>query len=225
MSSLPQFVLISDAARVGKARFLDVLCAAIGAGLPAVLLREPEWSRPEVRDLTEEVLRLAPREFRILAHRDATLARDLGLAGVHLGGGRPETIGEARRVLGDTALVGYSAHAQDECQRAAEFGADYAFFSPVFSPLSKDYGLEPVGFDGLRQACSAGVLPLYALGGLRPEHAAEVRACGAAGIAGIGAILEASDPAAAMREFLVGLGSPTEPPGGRGPRAEVSGGS
>jgi thiamine-phosphate pyrophosphorylase len=214
VNSLPEFVLISDAARVGTARFLDVLCAAIGAGLPAVLLREPEWSRSEVRGLTEEVLRIASRELCILAHRDATLTRDLGLAGVHLGGGRPETIGEARRVLGDSALVGYSAHSQDECQRAAEFGADYAFFSPVLPPLSKDHGLEPVGFDGLRQACSAGHLPLYALGGLRPEHAAAVRACGAAGIAGIGAIIDASDPAAATREFLLGLKFPSGPPGG-----------
>ncbi len=208
MSGPGPLVLISDAARVGEARFLDVLCAALEAGLPAVQIREPSWGLDEVSTLVERVLDLVGASGRpdvvLLVSRRAELVERFGLAGVHVGGGRPEAVAAARAIAPRGALVGYSAHSIPEIEEAARHGADYASYSPVFGAISKRHALEPVGLEGLRLACRAATIPVLALGGILPEHAPRIREAGAAGAATIGGILDAEDPGAAVREFLAG---------------------
>ena len=48
---------------------------------------------------------------------------------------------------------------------------------------------------------AAGRTPVVALGGVTAERAPELRAAGAAGMACIGAVLNAEDPAAAARDL------------------------
>lgn len=235
--SLPPLILISDAERLGEERFLRACLAAVGAGLRAVLLREPLWDEERVRDLLLGVRdRLAragaaassppgrPPPVRLLVGRRPELARDVGADGVHVGGGRPEDVARARSVVGPEALVGFSAHCAGEIAEAAGRGADYAFFSPIFGAISKRHALPPVGIEGLREACRVSPIPVHALGGVRPEHAGEIRRAGAAGAAMIGAILDAADPAASVRGFLDGWRArevepgPGEVPRGSAPR-------
>jgi thiamine-phosphate pyrophosphorylase len=218
---LPPLILISDAERVGEDRFLDACFAAFGAGLRAVLVREPGWGTERVRDLIRRVregIPPAPRDpgdlpLWLLVGRRPELAQEAGADGVHVGGGRPEEVARARSVVGPDPLVGYSAHAIAELVEVARQGADYAFFSPVFGALSKRHTLVSVGIEGLRRACVASSIPVYALGGVIPAHAGEIRRAGGAGAAMIGAILDASDPAAAVREYLRGWREAESPPG------------
>lgn len=59
--------------------------------------------------------------------------------------------------------------------------ADLITFGPVFESPGKG---EPVGLDALREACQ-GKVPVFALGGVNWENAADCVAAGAEGIAGI----------------------------------------
>lgn len=203
--------LISDAARVGEAKFFEALEAALRAGLRRVQLREPAWD-PErfeafVKDAADFIRNGPWRDALILVSRRADLVDRLGLDGVHVGGGKPEDVRAARAAVRAGSIVGYSAHSIEEILEAARQGADYVSYSPIFGSLSKRHPLEPVGIEGLRRACSASPIPVYALGGILPEHAAEIRRAGAAGAAMIGGILDAADPAAAVRGFLEGWAS------------------
>ncbi|WP_238180068.1 thiamine phosphate synthase [Methylobacterium haplocladii] len=105
-------------------------------------------------------------------------------------------------------LIGLSAHSLGDVRRAAQADATYTTLSPVFSTASKPGYGPALGLDALHAAAAIG-LPLIALGGIAPEHAAACRKAGAAGIAVMGGIMRAADPAVATRRYLKALGAST----------------
>jgi thiamine-phosphate pyrophosphorylase len=108
----------------------------------------------------------------------------------------------ARQVLGAEALIGASTHNLIEAQAAADGGADFLVFGPVFfTPSKAPYG-EPVGLAALRAVRSAVKTPILAIGGIKKDNVEQVLATGADGIAVISAIIAADDPAAATRDLL-----------------------
>ncbi len=134
----------------------------------------------------------------------ADVAAAVGADGVHLpADGLP--VSAARRIVGD-GLVGCSTHDSDELRVAHSDGADFVTFSPVWSPISKSDDRATHGREGLAAAVEAldsweSQMRLYALGGVGHERAEVCRDVGA-GIATIGGIAGADDPAEAVRVYL-----------------------
>ncbi len=81
-----------------------------------------------------------------------------------------------------TELWVVSAHSATQVSRADALGADVALVSPVLPTVSHP-GLEALGWAGLRELVAASRLPVYAQGGLGPEHLQTARAAGAVGVA------------------------------------------
>ncbi len=213
MRPLPPLYAITDLAR-GERALLDALSGAFRGGLRWVQVRERDLAEEDYRRLVERIRELAPADAIITLNRRVALVEPLGVAGVHTGGD-PRRVAEARDALPAGALVGYSAHTPEEVDRVAGLGADYVSYSPVFRPRSKPSSLPPVGLHGIEALCARVRVPVFALGGVGPEHAARIRRAGAAGMAAIGAILDAPDPAAAVRAFLENwrtAGGPAEAP-------------
>lgn len=114
---------------------------------------------------------------------DVALA--VGAYGVHL----PEAdipIADARELLGGDKLVGRSVHSVDAARAAAEAGADYLVFGPVYETATHP-GRPAVGIDALREVCAAVKVPVLAIGGIDGERVPEVLSVGAGGYAAIGA--------------------------------------
>jgi thiamine-phosphate pyrophosphorylase len=81
-------------------------------------------------------------------------------------------------------------------------GADYITLSPVFLTDSKPgYGpaLDPDGFHAIAKALD---VPALGLAGITARNAPAVRDAGAAGIAVMGDIMRADDPATAMSALI-----------------------
>jgi thiamine-phosphate pyrophosphorylase len=78
-------------------------------------------------------------------------------------------------------------------------------FGPVyFTPSKAAFGL-PQGAVALKKIVENITLPVYAIGGIKPENIREVMGAGARGISLISAVLAAADPQLAsgrMRELL-----------------------
>lgn len=167
----------------GIAALLRLIERNARAGIEWVQIREKDLEGRALAELVSEAMRRAPGA-KILVNSRADVALACGAAGLHLPADSPPPR-SFRPVCPPGFLIGVSCHTLDELRRAESEGADYAFFSPVFRPLSKDDPRPPHGLDGLRRACSAVRIPVLALGGVTAENAAACAAAGAAGVAGI----------------------------------------
>ncbi len=90
-------------------------------------------------------------------------------------------------------LIGVSCHSIEAAQSAADSGADYIFFGPVFATPSKTAFGAPQGLGRLAQVCRVVKIPVLAIGGITRDNAASCIAAGAAGIAAIRLFQDAAD--------------------------------
>jgi thiamine-phosphate pyrophosphorylase len=134
----------------------------------------------------------------LLLNDDWRLAAALGL-GAHLGAA-DGALREARAALAPDAILGASCYDEFErAHRAAGEGASYlalgAFFPSGTKPLARR---APVSL--LAQARVLG-RPLVAIGGIRADNGATLLAAGADLLAVLGAVFDAPEPVAAVRDL------------------------
>lgn len=204
--------LITDrklAGERGLAATIEIALQAAAEFAPhppiAVQLREKDLDARRLLELAREVSKVCrPFGVPILINGRVDVALAAGADGVHLPADGI-TAADARKLLGPSKLIGVSTHDVNEIARAAEQGADFAVFGPVFAPISKGTYTAPCGPDGLAAACRGASIPVFALGGITAARLPELRNSGAAGTAAIGAVIGAADPAPAVRELLEGL--------------------
>jgi thiamine-phosphate pyrophosphorylase len=163
---------------------LPIIEQAVAAGIDLIQIRERDLPVRSLLALVEEaVKRAGAGPTGILVNDRLDVAVAAGAAGVHLPAhGFP--VDEVRRNYPEL-LIGASTHNLEELCRAADGGADFAVFGPVFeTPSKKAYG-PPVGLEKLAEAARAVNIPVLALGGVTLENAADCMRAGAAGLAAI----------------------------------------
>lgn len=200
---LPPLVVLTDGSATGSRPLAAVVAAAVAGGARAVVLREKHLPRAERRDLALAVAAvLAPVGGVLLVASDAALGADpaVGAAGVHLAASDPLPPGA------DGQLVGRSCHSPADVAAAGAEGCAYATLSPIHpSPSKPGYG------PALGTGALAGLpLPVWALGGVDATNATACVAAGAAGVAVMGAVMRAPDPAATVEVLcraLAGAGA------------------
>ncbi len=123
--------------------------------------------------------------------------------GVHVGQDELP-VKDVRRIVGPKMFIGVSTHSIEQARQAVLDGADYLGVGPTFPSGTKQFKEFPG--TALLRAVSAEVrLPSFAIGGINCANLAEVVEAGFARVAVGGAVVAASDPAAAVRELLAGL--------------------
>lgn len=195
-------------------RLLVVVDAAARAGAAVVQVRAKEAGG---RVFTEAVVAVA----EVVAGRSAVLVNDrvdVALAarhagarvdGVHLGQDDLDPLA-ARELLGDDALIGWTAH-RDAHLRAAEAfpdgTIDYLGVGLIRPTTSKADGPPVLGVDGFGSFALATSLPCIAIGGVRATDVPDLVSVGASGVAVVSAICAAPDPGAATAEFVTAIGA------------------
>src|SRR5690606_14516275 len=101
----------------------------------------------------------------------------------------------ARRLLGDSAIVGATASTIDQALRAAGQGADYIGFGPVFETRSKANPASVKGLAMLRMVCREVPIPIIAIAGITADRVPAVIEAGAHGVAVMTAVTTAPEPA------------------------------
>jgi thiamine-phosphate diphosphorylase len=192
-------MLVTDRARA-RLPLPELVRLAVDGGVNAVQVREKDLSEAELTDLTAKVVSAAGGKAWVVVNGSLTVANALGI-GVHLPEDGP-SIEQARAKLGNSAIVGRSVHSVHEAANSQ--GADYLIAGPVSHTRSK-LGLNPMTMDAFAAITNLADCPVFAIGGVTPANLTSTLACGALGVAVIGAICEADDPksaAAGLRRAL-----------------------
>jgi len=173
---------------------------AIKGGVNLIQLREKDLPTGELLTLAMR-LREVTRGHALLVINDRLdVAMAAGADGVHLPeNGLPVAI--ARWLLGQHTLIGRSVHSEEAATEAEQAGADYVQLGTIYATESKP-DAKPAGPGLVRKVSGAVTIPVLAVGGVRPDNAAEVIEAGASGASVISAIQGADDPQAAARQLV-----------------------
>jgi len=166
---------------------------AVKAGADGVQLRQTRWSEQQwlgcwvsIQSLCEKlgvplILNSPPERLRASAD------------GLHLSAASLQKMTESgalqalRAVLSARGIwLSASCHSDSELALAQVQGLDWVTLSPVEKTVSHPEQA-PMGWDDFESLVGAATLPVFALGGMTPELEPKARACGAQGIAAIGA--------------------------------------
>jgi len=191
---LPVLVALSpgDLREEDARGFLGRVERAVAGGLEALILRERELSDRAYAQLGRQLRALVRT---LVVHDRGHLVALLGADALQLGHhSLPPSVAATGIPLG------FSAHMHDTPEARA--GADFLLLGPVLATKSKEGLVEPLGFEGLARECAREPRPIWAIGGLKPEHAAAVRTAGARGLAVLSGVLGADDPGHAARSYL-----------------------
>jgi thiamine-phosphate pyrophosphorylase len=164
---------------------LDYIAAAealIEGGARILQLRHKSfWSR-KTFELAKQIARLCQSAgIPFVVNDRADYAAILGTA-LHVGQD-DLTPNDARRVIGHSAILGYSTHSHEQIRAAENDLVDYLAFGPVFQTVSKDRPDPTVGIAGLRAARALTGKPLVAIGGITRDNACTCWNAGADSVA------------------------------------------
>jgi thiamine-phosphate pyrophosphorylase len=186
---------------------LEVAKAAIAGGCDLIQVREKDLAGGPLLALAREIVEAAKppaRRCSVVVNDRLDVALAAKAAGVHLpADGLP--IDQVRRAAGKRWVIGRSVHSLAEARQAQKEGADYLIFGPVFETPGKAAFGPPQGPDALRKVVEGVRVPVWAIGGITPGRAAELRGLTIAGVAAISCIASAPDPAEAVRALRAAL--------------------
>jgi thiamine-phosphate pyrophosphorylase len=199
----PPLLVVTDRA-LARRPLAAIVAAALAAGCRWVSLREKDLPEDEQVPLLRALLPLARKHgARLMLHGEASLAKLAGADGVHLPSGSDTAA--ARALLGPGKLIGVSIHSVTEAAAIDPHAADYALAGPAFETPSKPgYGPE-IARRGLLEIARATRVPVLAIGGINTARVGEVIAAGCAGVAVMGGVMRAADPAREVGALIATL--------------------
>ncbi|MGB6933970.1 MAG: thiamine phosphate synthase [Acidobacteriaceae bacterium] len=190
------------------ARLLELAAIWAANGISYIQVREKDLSARDQVELVRAVIRAVravggnSNTPKVLVNSRADVALATGAHGVHLPSGpdalTPEEVRSIFALAGETGLpaISVSCHTIEEVTSARKHSPDCILFAPVFEKqLARPGAIESeksaavlpgTGLKLLEQACrEAAPVPVFALGGVTAENAADCIRAGAAGVAAI----------------------------------------
>ncbi len=174
---------------------------ALKAGVKAIQLREKDLPIKEVfkmalwmRDLTKEY------DAKLFINDRTDVAIAVKAEGLQLSQNSMPV--HAVRKITNNLLIGVSTHSIEEGIKAEKEGADFITFGPVYETPSKSGYYNTTGIESIRDLKMHISIPLFAIGGIKPERVKEVKEAGADGIALISAILTSKNIHKTTDEFM-----------------------
>lgn len=146
----------------------------------AVILREKDLSEQEYLFLAKNVLEICKHyQTPCILHSFVEVAKTLQCPAIHLPLALLRRYHEKSE---DFTTVGASIHSVEEALEAEKLGASYLTAGHIY-PTDCKKGVPPRGSEFLKDICQSVSLPVYAIGGIRPERAQfqEIKDCGAKG--------------------------------------------
>lgn len=189
----PGLYAITDSTLTPPDRLVSAVEAALRGGAVLVQYRDKTASsRERLRQATDLQAVCTNAGVPLIINDDPELARRVNAAGVHLGQD-DGSLAQARRLLGEQAIIGATCHGKLSLARhASSEGADYLAFGRFFGSATKP-GAPPAKPEVLAEARALG-RPVVAIGGVTTDNGAPLIRAGADLLAVIGGLF-GGDPA------------------------------
>jgi thiamine-phosphate pyrophosphorylase len=173
----------------------------LAGGAVALQLRLKDIPEERLLETARLILSLA-RKARVpfVVNDSLAVALECGADAVHLGQ-EDLPLDEALARAGGRVFIGVSTHNLEQAVAAAEGGAAYIGFGPVFETATKKKAGPAVGLEELQRVCETVSVPVVAIGGLGPDSAEAVARAGAAAGAVISAVNDAPNVRKAAARF------------------------
>ena len=179
---------------------LAFVSACIDGGVDLVQLRDKTLeAKPLLKRATALAALCAERAVPVIVNDRPDLALEVGADGVHIGQD-DAPVGLARRLLGDTAIVGLSTHGPADLDGARTQAVSYLSAGPVEATPTKP-GRPGTGLGYLTLAAAGATVPVFVTGGVTPERVPELAQAGARHFVVVRYLTESADPAGAARRL------------------------
>lgn len=171
----------------------------IAAARPdAIILREKDLSASNYWLLARQCRDICAEEgTRLVLHSHWEAAQTLGIAELHMT--FPAFLRRSGP-FGDFTQLGVSVHSVSEAVMAEKNGATRLIAGHVYATESKK-GAPPRGVRFLAGICEAVSIPVFAIGGVRPDRMGEIVGAGAAGGCVLSSFMTTDDPGALVACF------------------------
>ena len=199
---LPKIYPITDV-RLSKLSHAEQVEKLIEGGAEIIQLREKYAAPKDFFESAKKALEIARlHNVKIIINDRVDIALALKADGVHLGQDDLPPA-QARKILGEKAIIGYSTHTLQQAAEAVKFPVNYIAIGPVFQTRTKENPQKTVGLETIKKVREIiGNFPLTAIGGITLENFREVLKAGADSVAIIGALLSDADKISEkMKEF------------------------
>ena len=178
--------------------------AACKAGIRWIQLRMKSADDDAFREAAFAAKKICKaRDCALFINDRVEIAREVKAHGVHVGK-QDMSVAEARRRLGEDALIGGTANTPEDIRMHYKQGADYIGLGPYRYTTTKK-NLSPVlGLEGYRQIiiqlrAEGIVIPVIAIGGIERKDVTDLFRVGVHGIAFSGMLVHAGDPLTTVR--------------------------
>ena len=167
--------------------------SAVQGGVTIVQLREKNLGFEEFLDEAKDVKKICTKyNVPLIINDSPEIAVKSGADGVHVGQNDTD-ISTARKIIGETKILGVSSHSVLEAVNAEKNGADYLGAGAVFSTGSKT-DTTPLSFEKLRKICTSVSIPVVAIGGISYQNVDLLKNTSISGVAVISAVFAQPDP-------------------------------
>ncbi len=176
------------------------VAAAIAGGITMLQIREKHAETAQLIALARPILaQCRAAGIPCIINDNVEAAFELGADGAHVGQNDMSLV-EARRILGDKAILGTSAHTPEEARIAQAEGADYIGCGAVFGSKTKQ-DATPLSSKMLLEIRHAVQIPIVAIGGITLENVSQLSGSRIDGIAVVSALFGQADVLDAARKL------------------------
>ena len=183
---------VTDRSWTGEQNLYEQVEAALKGGITCLQLREKNLDR---ESFTKEALEIKSLciiyNVPLIINDDPYVAVKSGADGVHIGQ-KDMSIEEARKITGNSLIIGVTAASPELAVKAEMNGADYIGSGAVFGSTTKS-DAKPLSHDVLKKICSSVKIPVVAIGGINRENMIELSGTGIAGTALVSAVFAAEN--------------------------------
>jgi thiamine-phosphate pyrophosphorylase len=181
-------------------KFEDIVGKLANGGVSVIQLREKRMAKSKLLDEAKRVKRACEAHGVIFIVNDyPDVAIQVGADGVHIGS-EDMPINSVKKIVGNSAIIGFSATNIEEALEGEKNGADYLGVGAIF-PTSTKRDAKMVSELMLQKIMRAVTIPVFALGGINVGNLARLIELGVQRVAISSALLYSDDIEKTARFF------------------------